>query len=43
MSDTRIHRLGEMWEIAAAIAYLSSDDAGWITGQVLDINGGIHY
>lgn len=43
LSDTRIHRLGEMWEIAAAIAYLSSDDAGWITGQVLDINGGIHY
>ena len=43
LADTRIHRLGEMWEIAAAIAYLSSDDAGWITGQVLDINGGIHY
>lgn len=43
LADTRIHRLGEMWEVAAAIAYLSSDDAGWITGQVLDINGGIHY
>lgn len=43
LADTRIHRLGEMWEIAAAVAYLSSDDAGWITGQVLDINGGIHY
>lgn len=43
LADTRIHRLGEMWEVAAAMAYLSSDDAGWITGQVLDINGGIHY
>ena len=29
-------------EIAAACVYLASDEAGYITGQVLRINGGMH-
>lgn len=39
----RIPRLGELDDIAAAIAYLGSDEAGWTTGEVLDVNGGLQY
>lgn len=42
-SGTRIQRLGDMDDIAGAIAYLASDDAGWTTGVVLDVNGGLMY
>jgi len=34
-------RLGTPSDIAAAAAFLASDDAGWITGQVLSVDGGI--
>lgn len=34
-------RLGEPADIAAAIAFLASDDAAWITGQVLTLDGGL--
>lgn len=33
-------RIGEPDDIAAGILFLASDDAAWITGQVLSINGG---
>lgn len=39
----RIPRLGELSDVAAAIAYLGSDDAAWTTGEVLDVNGGLQY
>jgi 3-oxoacyl-[acyl-carrier protein] reductase len=35
-------RFGADREIAAAIAFLASDEAAYITGQVLDVNGGMH-
>jgi NAD(P)-dependent dehydrogenase (short-subunit alcohol dehydrogenase family) len=35
-------RPGEPEDIAAAIAYLASDDAGWVTGECLKIDGGRH-
>ena len=35
-------RMGKDSEIAAAIVFLASDEAAYITGQVLDINGGMY-
>jgi 3-oxoacyl-[acyl-carrier protein] reductase len=35
-------RFGTDRDVASAIAYLASDEAGYITGQVLDVNGGMH-
>jgi 3-oxoacyl-(acyl-carrier-protein) reductase len=37
---TPIGRLGEPEEVAAAAAYLASNAASFITGHVLDVNGG---
>ncbi|MFF0493155.1 SDR family oxidoreductase [Nocardia sp. NPDC004068] len=38
---TPLHRLGEPWEIAAGIVYLCSAAGGYVTGKVLEIDGGI--
>ncbi|MCM6772768.1 SDR family oxidoreductase [Nocardia sp. CDC159] len=38
---TPLHRLGEPWEIAAGIVYLCSPAGGYLTGKVLEIDGGI--
>jgi len=35
-------RFGKDREIATAIVFLASDEAAYITGQVLDVNGGMH-
>ena len=35
-------RFGQDREIATAIVFLASDEAAYITGQVLDVNGGMH-
>jgi acetoacetyl-CoA reductase len=35
-----VGRLGQAEEIAAAVVYLASDEAAWITGSTLSINGG---
>jgi 3-oxoacyl-[acyl-carrier protein] reductase len=34
-------RLGAGTDVAAAVAYLASDEASWVTGQTLHINGGM--
>lgn len=36
-----IGRVGTPNEIAVAIAYLASDDAGWVTGTILTMDGGM--
>jgi 3-oxoacyl-[acyl-carrier protein] reductase len=35
-------RIGRAEEIAAAIVYLCSDEAGYVTGQTLRVNGGMY-
>jgi NAD(P)-dependent dehydrogenase (short-subunit alcohol dehydrogenase family) len=35
-----IPRLGEPEDIAAAAAFLLGPDSGWITGQVMAVDGG---
>lgn len=42
VANTPLGRPGEPEEVAAAIRFLLSDDAAWITGETLDINGGAH-
>jgi 3-oxoacyl-[acyl-carrier protein] reductase len=37
-----IGRLGRPKDIADAATFLASDEAEWITGEVLDVNGGVH-
>jgi NAD(P)-dependent dehydrogenase (short-subunit alcohol dehydrogenase family) len=36
-----LHRAGTPLDIAAAVAFLASDDASYITGQILYVDGGI--
>ncbi len=37
-----LNRFGKPEEVAAAVSFLASDDAGYITGQVLRVNGGAY-
>ena len=42
LENTALGRSGEPREIGALIRFLLSDDAAWITGENVDINGGAH-
>ena len=37
-----LKRMGTAGDIAAAVKFLASDDASYITGHVLDVNGGMY-
>jgi 2-hydroxycyclohexanecarboxyl-CoA dehydrogenase len=41
VNATVMRRIGRPDEIAAAIAYLASDDASYVTGQTLNVSGGL--
>jgi 2-hydroxycyclohexanecarboxyl-CoA dehydrogenase len=38
---TAMRRIGQPDEVAAAIAYLATDDASYVTGQTLGVSGGL--
>jgi NAD(P)-dependent dehydrogenase (short-subunit alcohol dehydrogenase family) len=42
LDNTPLGRTGEPAEVAAVVRFLLSDDATWITGENLGINGGAH-
>jgi 3-oxoacyl-[acyl-carrier protein] reductase len=37
-----LKRLGKPEDVAAAVKFLASDEAGYITGHVLNVNGGMY-
>ncbi|MFG1755007.1 SDR family oxidoreductase [Streptosporangium sandarakinum] len=39
--STALNRLGDAGDIADVVAFLASDAARWITGQVIDASGGL--
>ena len=41
VNATAMGRSGEPEEVAAAIAFLASDDASYVTGQTLNVSGGL--
>lgn len=42
LSNVPAGRLGEPKDIAKAVAFLASDDAGYVTGTTLHVNGGLY-
>lgn len=42
VDQTPLGRIGRPEEVAAAVVFLASDEAGYITGQVVRVNGGMH-
>ena len=41
LSQIPLGRVGEASEIAAAVCFLASNEAGYITGETLNVNGGM--
>lgn len=41
-ADYPMKRLGSSDDVAGAVAYLVSDDATWVTGHVMTVDGGLH-
>jgi 3-oxoacyl-[acyl-carrier protein] reductase len=41
LAEIPVRRLGRAEEVAALVAFLASDDAGYIAGATLDVNGGV--
>ena len=41
VSKTALRRIGHPDEVAAAVAYLASDDASFVTGETIGVSGGL--
>lgn len=37
-----LRRYGEPADVGPAVVYLASDEASWVTGQILSVNGGVY-
>lgn len=42
VENTALGRAGTPEDVAAAVAFLCSPSASWMTGEILDLNGGAH-
>jgi NAD(P)-dependent dehydrogenase (short-subunit alcohol dehydrogenase family) len=42
MSNTALGRIGQADDIGSVVAFLCSPEAKWITGQRIEISGGIN-
>jgi len=42
LEETPLKRIGTPQDVASAVKFLASDEASFITGHVLDVNGGIY-
>jgi 3-oxoacyl-[acyl-carrier protein] reductase len=42
IENTPLGRVGTPQDVADAVLFLCSDKASWVTGEVLDLNGGAH-
>jgi 3-oxoacyl-[acyl-carrier protein] reductase len=42
LEQVPLRRLGRPEDVAAAVRFLASEEAGYITGQVLNVNGGLY-
>ena len=38
---TPLGRIGQPRDIATVVSFLASEDAGWITGQIIPVAGGL--
>jgi NAD(P)-dependent dehydrogenase (short-subunit alcohol dehydrogenase family) len=41
LEHTALGRMGEPVDIARVVAFLASDEAGWVTGQTIAVSGGL--
>ena len=41
VNSTALGRSGQPEEVAAAIAFLASDEASYVTGQTINVSGGL--
>jgi len=42
LANIPLKRIGQAADVAAAVAFLASEGAGYVTGHVLNVNGGIY-
>ncbi|MEJ7609216.1 MAG: 3-oxoacyl-[acyl-carrier-protein] reductase [Bryobacteraceae bacterium] len=42
LASIPLRRMGQASDIAAAVRFLASEESGYITGHVLDVNGGLY-